>query len=128
MKYKVRDLAALLISLTDGAARKELPEMIDKFLAYLKSINGARMLPAIMAAFDKEWNKKYAVAQVEVSSAKPLPENFGKDIKKILGKETEILETVDPALLGGIKLKIDDLLIDASLKARIENLKHTITN
>lgn len=128
MKYKPRELASLLLSVTENVSRHDLPVQIDKFLACLKKINALGMLPRILNSFDKEWNKKYGVVRIEVCSAEPLLKAFSEKINEAVGGETEIKEHLDRSLLGGIKLMIDDLLIDASLKRRIENLKQTISS
>lgn len=128
MKYKPRELASLLLSVTENVSRHDLPVQIDKFLTCLKKINALGMLPRILNSFDKEWNKKYGVVRIEVVSTEPLTKAFSEKINEAVGGETEIQERFDRSLLGGIKLMIDDLLIDASLKRRIENLKQTISS
>lgn len=128
MKYKPRELASLLLAVTENLSRHDLPVQIDKFLSCLKKINAMGMLPRILDSFDKEWNKKYGVTRIEVASPRPLPKALSEKINEAVGGRTEIKEHLDLSLLGGIKLMIDDLLIDASLKRRIENLKQTISS
>ena len=43
-----------------------------------------------------------------------------------LGKDPEITTRVDPALLGGIKVKVGSRLFDASLKSKLDSLKFAL--
>ncbi len=48
---------------------------------------------------------------------------FTKALKKRLGKEVVLDCTVDETLLGGGVVKIDDIVLDGSLKTRLANLR-----
>ena len=41
-------------------------------------------------------------------------------------KEIKIEQSIDPELIGGIKVKINDLVYDGSIKGRLENLKRRL--
>ncbi|MCH5276476.1 MAG: F0F1 ATP synthase subunit delta [Desulfovibrionaceae bacterium] len=42
------------------------------------------------------------------------------------GRKLELAYTVDPAILGGLVLKIGDTVLDASLRAQLDNLRESI--
>ena len=42
------------------------------------------------------------------------------------GARTEITAVVDPALIGGVTVRIGDRLIDASVRGRLERLRDRI--
>ena len=46
-----------------------------------------------------------------------------KGPKKIIGKNTEFSTLVDSSLIGGLKLRIDNVFLDASIKTKMENLR-----
>ena len=49
-----------------------------------------------------------------------------KTLEKSIGKNTELDLIVDPSLLGGIKLRIDNTYLDASIKAKMDNLRRDL--
>ena len=46
-----------------------------------------------------------------------------KILEKSIGKDTELDLKVDPSLLGGIKLRIENTYLDSSIKTKMDNLK-----
>jgi F-type H+-transporting ATPase subunit delta len=71
------------------------------------------------------------IALAEVRSALPLGDEQRAEIVKRLraltAAEVEIHETVDPALIGGIAVRIGDQLYDASVRSRLERLRARLT-
>ena len=49
-----------------------------------------------------------------------------KTLEKNIGKNTELDLKVDPSLLGGIKLRIDNTYLDASIRAKMDNLRRDL--
>ena len=49
-----------------------------------------------------------------------------KTLEESIGKNTELDLKVDPSLLGGIKLRIDNTYLDASIKAKMDNLRRDL--
>jgi F-type H+-transporting ATPase subunit delta len=47
-------------------------------------------------------------------------------LRLALGKDPDIDARVDPAILGGIKVKVGSRLYDASLKSRLDSLKFAL--
>jgi len=50
-------------------------------------------------------------------------DNLQLQIEKIIGKNTELTTVIDSSLIGGLKLRIDNIFIDASIKTKMENLR-----
>ena len=48
-------------------------------------------------------------------------------IKKALSKEPVLHHYLEPAMLGGLKLRIGDQLIDGSVATKLKRLKHNLT-
>ena len=68
---------------------------------------------------------------VEVESAVALTEKqsdtLRKRLEKVLGTDKFILQIkVNPALLGGLSMKVDSMLIDASVKGQLQNFEKEI--
>ena len=43
-----------------------------------------------------------------------------------LGKDPELTTRVDPAILGGLKVKVGSKLFDASLKTKLDQMKFAL--
>jgi F-type H+-transporting ATPase subunit delta len=71
------------------------------------------------------------IALAEVRSALPLGDEQREEIverlRSLTDAEIEIQETVDPALIGGIAVRIGDQLYDASVRSRLERLRARLT-
>lgn len=77
-------------------------------------------LPEIITAFIQQYKVHKGIRTVKLTTAHPLSDNVKNDIisqvKKSAGYDNiEIEEKVDPAIIGGFKLQIEDKLIDASV-------------
>ena len=126
MKYKTRDLAALLLALVKDAPQKEIPNLINKFVDYIKETHATALLPRILKTFDAFWNREHGIKKALITVSKPMTKEERQKVGAALGEETELEEIIEPEIIGGMKIMIDDLLVDASLKRRLEDLKQTI--
>ena len=56
-----------------------------------------------------------------------LNENETKELKqkldRALGKDADLSIKVDASIIGGIKLRVENTFLDASLKSQIKNIK-----
>lgn len=71
------------------------------------------------------------VRLAEVRTAVPLDDalrsRIADALKKLHDGDVELLETVDPSLLGGFQLLMDNRMVDASIKRELELLRRHIT-
>ena len=49
-----------------------------------------------------------------------------KTLEETIGKDTELDLKIDPNLLGGIKLRIENTYLDASIKTKMDNLRRDL--
>lgn len=65
-----------------------------------------------------------------VTTAIPLSEKdreaLGRDLSSSLGKDVRLESKVDPGILGGLILQVGDRLTDASVAARLEQLRRRV--
>ncbi|MBP5711187.1 MAG: ATP synthase F1 subunit delta [Bacteroidales bacterium] len=86
--------------------------------------------PSFIYIFDEFiscYYKHHNIKKAHVTSAVALDSDLLGKLKAILEEQThstiEIEQTVQPEIIGGFIIKIDDYLIDASLKGKINKLK-----
>ena len=90
----------------------------------------ARELPGIISSLVERAasDRKHSVA--EVRSAVPLDEDqrkrLAEALSKNLGKDVEIKVHVDPSVLGGLSARVGDVVIDGTVRHRLDQLKETI--
>jgi F-type H+-transporting ATPase subunit delta len=72
-------------------------------------------------------NKHYGIRNAEVTIAIPLDtvekEKLGKQLEELVGEKVSMNVQVNPEILGGFVARIDDSLIDGSIRNRLEMLK-----
>ena len=102
------------------------------FLFLLIDKQRFNLLPEIQNQLIAMVNKNKGITIAEVSSAKALDtgsiEALKQKLERILGKNQKIAieSKIEPALIGGLKVKINDLIYDGSVKGRLENLKRKL--
>lgn len=88
-------------------------------------------LEAIVSEYEKLILKANHFVLLEIASAFELSADEKSKVlakaKTIIGKNIEPIFTVDPTLLGGLRLLYDDVLIDASLRGKLDRLKIQFT-
>jgi F-type H+-transporting ATPase subunit delta len=101
-----------------------------KFLGVLSANGRPAELPSIIASFQALAAKARGAVSAEVTSAMALTPAQAKGVaaalRTALGKDPEITTRVDPALLGGLKVRVGSRLFDASLKSRLDSLKFAL--
>lgn len=101
-----------------------------KFLGLLAENGRAAALPDVIDAFAKLAADARGAVSAEVTTAIALTSAQAKGVqaalRQALGKDPEITTRVDPALLGGIKVKVGSRLFDASLRSKLDSLKFAL--
>lgn len=116
----------------DNVFQTELSKEFLHFLKVLIQKDRISLYSAIYHYFLKRYHTVYGVAEVIVTSAKPispsLKEKIMKKMVEVTGKQVQIIEKTDPNLLGGIVVDIGSNRFDGSLRTQLETLKRDITN
>ena len=89
------------------------------------------ILPAITSAFEelKALDEGTLEAQI-IAAAKPSAAEVKDLVKRLeakFGKKIEASVSVDPEIIGGIKIIVGDTVIDASVKGQLQNLAYSLT-
>jgi F-type H+-transporting ATPase subunit delta len=71
------------------------------------------------------------VIDAEVVSAVPLGERAERElvqrVRQATGRQVRLVKRVDPAVLGGLVMRIGDVVLDASLRARVAQLREQMS-
>jgi len=89
------------------------------------------LLAEIADAFEDQLNVLRGIVPVKIISASKLDDGLRKEIiKKIeanVNGTPKIVEEVNPEIIGGFIIKIDDKQFDASISRQLNNLKQRLT-
>lgn len=118
------------LALADMLEKAEKPEeIIRHFLHLLRRRKMMKFLSKILRVFEQEWRRRKSIVSLEVFAPKkfePSSLRVSEAIGKKFGKTTITKFHADESLLGGLKIRYDDVLVDASLKNRLKKLQKTI--
>jgi F-type H+-transporting ATPase subunit delta len=100
-------------------------------LAYLLAHKGRLGIAGdVSQQYDKLLDTYYGVEHVEVITALPLSdedrERISSRFGEITGHKVIIDAQVDPSIVGGIKARIGDTLIDGSVKSKLGALRKSL--
>jgi F-type H+-transporting ATPase subunit delta len=127
MKKKTNlQFAKALYQITKDLPEKNLPEVIKQFFLVLQKNNKLKKIEYILEEFIKYSKKQSGIKTVEIESAQEIDESMIHKIKKIFGADSEISQIVNRDILGGIKIKVDDTVYDASIKTQLHKLKQSL--
>jgi F-type H+-transporting ATPase subunit delta len=111
--------------ITDVAGAKLNPAM-QNFVRVLAENHRLLLLPEISAHYEELRSDVENTADVEVISALPLDaaqqEKLAAALSKRLKRKVRMQNSVDASLLGGAVVRAGDMVIDGSLKGRLQRL------
>lgn len=105
-------------------------DTVNNFLNLLLDKNRIGAIPGIRAYYEKLTDEVANIARAEVITAGPLNEDAKKRLEKVLealtSRRVRMTASEDKALIGGIVVKIGDLVLDGSVKAQLRGLKESL--
>jgi len=85
------------------------------------------LLPEVAAQLRRLYDQRLGVVKATVTSAAPLTEAETTALRERLagmtGGRVDLDTQVDPAILGGVMVRLGDRLIDGSVRGRLERLR-----
>ena len=105
-------------------------ELVTNFVRLLAEKGRAGEIPEIVAEFETLAAAEQQVLDVELTTAESLSdEEFGRVVGRIeqaSGRKVQASRRVDPDLIGGIVLQAGSMRLDASVRGRLERLRHEL--
>jgi len=107
-------------------------EEFARFLAVLAQAQRLTVLPEISGLYDQLRAEAEQVVKATVTSAAELaPAELDKIVaalKKRFGREVQVTTAVDASLIGGAVIDAGDVVIDGSLKGKLERLQNSLAH
>jgi F-type H+-transporting ATPase subunit delta len=103
---------------------------VERFLVLLITHRRERLLEPAAVAFHQELLDRSGTILAEVRTARPVDPDWQQRIVSALAArlqhEVEATFQVDPALLGGIEVRYQDELVDATVRGRLKRLQRAL--
>ena len=119
-----RDEAVRAVGATAGAMK--LDPITSNFLGVLARNRRLSQLPNVIRAFNQLAARHRGETTAEIVSARPLDDGqlaaLKDRLKSRLGRDVAVDLTVDPAILGGLVVKVGSQMIDGSIRTKLNNL------
>jgi F-type H+-transporting ATPase subunit delta len=134
-----RDLQVFLFSpyfsseeKTDGIG-KLIEGGNEHFVRFLELLAERHRMPAlfrIKREFDSMWAEEQKLLPVTITSAVELDRSTVKrisdEIQDRTGRRIELTTSVDPDVIGGLAMQVGNLIMDATIRARLERLRKEV--
>ena len=105
------------------------PELVN-FLELLIEKHRMPEIFRIRRQFEELWKRENRRIDVTVTSAVELDpavvSRIGEEIGRQTGQEVELASRVDEEILGGVVLQVGNMVLDASIRARLEKLRKSV--
>lgn len=116
----------------EAALPKGSPNEIKNLLKLLLQDGNLDLLADVAAALTRVASGQQAPVKAEVTSAVELSEQEKEAIRQSLvkqfGADLTFAFHVDPSLLGGLRVRVGDRLIDTSVASRLTALRESLTS
>ena len=101
-----------------------------QFLSLVTRNGREQLLPAIAEQFARQLRKHRGIVLGSIVSASPLSDQTKQDILARIAPAFEgtlsLTESVDPSLIGGFVIRIEDKQIDASVSSKLKALRQEL--
>lgn len=107
-------------------------ERAKNFIKLLAKNDRITLLPEIAALFQHYLAEAEGTVDAEVIAASEVSEiqleKIAASLKQRLGKEVRVSSRIDDSLIGGAIIRAGDLVIDGSIRGRVNKLSNALTN
>ncbi len=108
-------------------AQAALGDLVRRFVGVIARNRRLAALPEIIAAFTRLLALRRGETVAEIVSARPLTpaqvDAIGAALRGAAGRKVSLDLKVDPKILGGLRVKVDSRLVDASLATKLTRLQ-----
>lgn len=109
-----------------------LPPSLLHFLYVLTDHRRMAALPSVIAAYETLYREAHHISVAKVSSAVPLSDAQRETLRLRLEQKTggrvELDCRVDPALIGGLRVEMNGLRFEGTVRARLDEMKEILAD
>lgn len=129
MKFSSQQYSQALYHALMSVDAEQRGKQISNFLNLVKNNNDWKLLPQIINDFSEYFKAQQGIIEVTAIAAQETQvAALQEQLEKKLAKQVELTVQIKPEIIGGIILKIGDLLIDGSTRQQLNSLHKKLTN
>ena len=125
--FAVEDRRKILNAILE---KSDFSGLVKNFLNLLLDKNRIGAINDIAAHYDRYSDEISNIARAEITTISPLKEDAQKTLTSVLGeftsKKVKLKVKEDKSIIGGIIVKIGDLVLDGSVRAQLRGLKESL--
>jgi len=110
---------------------QSLSELAMNFLMVLVRHNRIKLLPRIMACYDRIWEDYKGYVSVRVTVAGQMEGNWierlSEQIASAMKRKVSLETSIDPSIIGGIIIHYGNKVIDNAVRSRLVNTVRAVT-
>ncbi|MBX4187175.1 MAG: ATP synthase F1 subunit delta [Candidatus Doudnabacteria bacterium] len=129
MKFTAKQYAAALMESLEST--KDHNQVLDNFAKVLQENNDLRLFEEIAEEFHNLELKKKGIVPVEITTAqgttKENEQQILHELNKLVKGKLELTKKTDDRIIGGVVIRMEDKMLDASVKNSLEQLKNELT-
>lgn len=118
------------VKLMEMAVGEPLHDTLKQFMAFVADQKRENKMPLIAMKFMEMYRAKHHILSTQVTTATELPEatydKIKAFVKQAFDAEAEIDVKIDPSLIGGFILDIENNRMDASVAGQLNALKNRL--
>ena len=115
------------------AVEKVVSDADERFVNFLKLLaerHRLPVLPRVRRRFQSLWAEENRLLPVNVTAAVELDDELvkgiGQRIEEQTGRKVELSSDVDPEVLGGLVVRVGNMVLDASVRNRLEQIRKQV--
>ena len=124
--------APQLVDLFRSACGTAVDAEVSNFIQLLSKNDRLGLLPEIAGLYESYKRTDEGSKQAEIISAFPIDDNQVKalvpQLETVFNTRIETTVSVDPALIGGIKVIVGDQMLDASVRGKLDAMATALNN
>lgn len=117
-------------ALLTGLVPQELPAQAANLVALVVENGRVQALPQVAEQFELLRNRLEGTALARITSAYPLNDaqvaGLLQGLERKFGLKLKSQVTIDPELIGGVRVAVGDHVLDTSVQARLAGLRDTL--
>lgn len=132
MKFSAKQYAQALLEGIESTDPMDQEKVLDNFVALLSQNNDVKLLDQIIEEFEKLRKEQEGVKIAETFSKHELGRTEShlivEHLNTVVKSDVELKKRIDESLIGGVVVRVDDQILDASINNSLKQLKDELTS
>lgn len=128
MKFTTKQYAQCLVEVLETTSPNHQDKVIDNFISILRQNGDLTAYEKIISEVEIMFEKHHSTSQATITTATgaSISTNLLRELNRFGKKHVNVQERTDKEIIGGVVIRVDDTLIDASLKTQLDNMKNNL--